>query len=316
MIVQCKEEQVHKVIIEVRINESAGRDKNANVPWSAAEIAKEAQACVAAGASIIHFHPRLPDGKLTRDYAVYRDTMRALRNTCDALIHPTLLPFPLDADVDDRLDPIVRLAADRLQPDLVPIIIASANFDFPDKSGRPTTGDQVILNTTRMTRLSVERLGEMGVVPYADVWHVPALRQVTASARAGLWPSPLCMMLALIADPFTFGHPATPEGLRAYLDLLPRDIALHWSVYGAGTNLLAFIPQIVEARGHISIGLGDYPYLELGQPTNADVVTEAVRVIRSRGAQVATSAEVRQALGVPRLEQRLADSSRTASRLP
>ena len=47
-----------KVMIEVRCNEYTMRDRNPNVPWSAAEIAEDAARCRDAGAAVVHYHAR------------------------------------------------------------------------------------------------------------------------------------------------------------------------------------------------------------------------------------------------------------------
>ncbi len=57
-----------KLIIEVRVNEYAMRDENPNVPWTPDEIARDAAAIQAAGASILHFHARKPDGSPDHAY--------------------------------------------------------------------------------------------------------------------------------------------------------------------------------------------------------------------------------------------------------
>ena len=51
-----------KMILEARINEYAMRDQNPHVPWTPDEIADTAARCREAGASIVHFHARNPDG--------------------------------------------------------------------------------------------------------------------------------------------------------------------------------------------------------------------------------------------------------------
>ena len=68
-------------------------------------------------------------------------------------------------------------------------------------------------------------------------------------------------------------------------------MALVWSV------LLA-APLGYRSGGHVAIGLGDYAYPELGQPTNAELVREVARIARGCGRELATPSEVRDALGV------------------
>ena len=49
---------------------------------------------------------------------------------------------------------------------------------------------------------------------------------------------------------------------------------------------------------HIAIGLGDYPYPELSQPTNAELVARIVALARAMGREVATPAEARAMLAL------------------
>jgi uncharacterized protein (DUF849 family) len=51
--------------------------------------------------------------------------------------------------------------------------------------------------------------------------------------------------------------------------------------------------QAIAEGGHVSIGIGDYDYPELGQPTNADLVREIVRMARLVGRDVATPDDAR-----------------------
>jgi uncharacterized protein (DUF849 family) len=48
--------------------------------------------------------------------------------------------------------------------------------------------------------------------------------------------------------------------------------------------------------GHVSIGLGDDPYAELGLPTNADLVRIVTDLAAKHGRPVATPAQARQIL--------------------
>ena len=52
-----------KLIIEARVNENTRRERgNPNVPYTPDEIVADALECRKAGAAILHFHARKPDG--------------------------------------------------------------------------------------------------------------------------------------------------------------------------------------------------------------------------------------------------------------
>ena len=55
----------------------------------------------------------------------------------------------------------------------------------------------------------------------------------------------------------------------------------------------------IAEGGHLSFGLGDHPYLELGgEPRNADIVRHIAALARSMGRDIATPQEAREILGI------------------
>lgn len=282
------------VIIEARINEYARRAANPNVPFTVAEIVADARACVAAGASIIHFHARQPDGAPAHDYESYRDVVAALRDAVGALIHPTLGVEAAGVDRERRLEHIERLCADGLTPDLVPLDMGSSNVDMLDpETGRFLTEDVIYLNTTATLHYFAERLRNLGVTPYPQLWNIPHARQMAAFLDNGYLDAPVFAALAMTSGGAIATHPGSRAGLSTYLPFLPEGRDVHWSTAMFSGNLLTLVPDIVELGGHVSIGIGDYPYPELDYPTNGALVAAAAERIGSLGARVATVAETR-----------------------
>jgi uncharacterized protein (DUF849 family) len=54
----------------------------------------------------------------------------------------------------------------------------------------------------------------------------------------------------------------------------------------------------MERGGHVSPGIGDYTYPELGYPSNAKLVEFFANLARAYGREVATPAETRSMLGL------------------
>ena len=73
---------------------------------------------------------------------------------------------------------------------------------------------------------------------------------------------------------------------------------IEWTVYNYGGNLLNLAEKIISAGGHISVGLGDHAYQEVGTPTNAELIAMFVDVAKSVGRDVATPEETRKILGM------------------
>jgi uncharacterized protein (DUF849 family) len=286
---------MQKLVIEVRVNEGAMRDQNPNVPWLPEEIARDGAACREAGAAILHFHTRTADGGPDFSYERYRETILAARAQSDMLIHATLGYEGREASGEERIANTVRLAQDpATRPDFAPVDMGSTNMDAWDPVGRRfVTRGLVYRNGTDTLEHLVRVLRECGVTPYLVSWNISFTRQIGAFLDAGLLGSPAYVLLTLTEGIALGGHPSTPEGLDAHTRFLPRGHRIEWTANTYDGDLLKLSEKIIRDGGHISIGLGDYPYVEYGCPTNAELVRRIVEQARSLGREVATPQEAR-----------------------
>lgn len=288
-----------KLIIEVRVNEYAMRTGNPHVPWSAEDLGRDARAIREAGAAIMHFHARGPDGAPAHGTADYAAAIRAIRANSDLVVHPTLGQITV-AGQGERIAHIVELARDpALKPEMAAIDTGSANidiFDAPTATFR-TTG-KVYVNAHDTLIGFARRFGEIGVMPVISAWNGPFLRSGEALMQMGLVREPAYALLVHCEGGLLGGHPATTDGLRAFLTLLPKGRQVEWTVCCKHGNLFPLAMQAIAEGGHVAIGIGDYDYPELGRPTNADLVREVVRLARLVGRDIATPAEARQMLAL------------------
>src|SRR5882724_9550724 len=97
----------------------------------------------------------------------------------------------------------------------------------------------------------------------------------------------------------SFGHPGTIKGMHSMLDFFPRHANWQWSSHFHG-NTLGVAAGTIEAGGHATIGISDYHYPELGLPTNGQLVAFVAGMAQAMGRDVATVAEAREMLGMPR----------------
>ena len=289
-----------KLIIEMRLNEYEMRDRNRNVPWTAEELARDAAACREAGASIVHFHARRGEGSPAFDYESYRDVIQAIRASSDVLIHPTLGGPANNVSAQERLSHVVRLAEAGIRPDFVPMDMGTSNVDmFDEAAGRFVSQDNIYFNTTETLRYFAEQLRKLGIKPSLEIWSIPMMRLARAFHHLGLLDEPLLLSLNLIEGGLIAAHPGTAKGLRAHLDFLPEEAAHEWVVTFFGGNLLNLAGMIITEGGHIATGIGDYPYPELGQPTNADIARRVAQIATDGGRELATPAETKEMLGLP-----------------
>ncbi len=291
---------MEKVIIEVRINEYASRNRNANVPFSPEEICEEALQCWRAGASIVHYHARDPKtGAPSAQTEIYADTARRIRDKSDLLIMPTLGAWTLPSP-EARMSHIVEMAKDpATKPDFAPIDMGTSNVDVFDKRAhRFMTDDVVYMNTTNTLQYFARTIRAAGVRPVAVLWNVSAIRVTNAFVEAGLFEPPIYAEIVLTEGGLLAGHPGTARGLASMADFIPENPRFEWTVMCVGGNLFPLVGAAIERGGHVAIGLGDYPYTELGTPRNGELVERVALMARQVGREVATPSEARHILGV------------------
>jgi 3-keto-5-aminohexanoate cleavage enzyme len=291
---------MEKLIVEVRINEYASRKHNANVPFSPEEICEESIRCWREGASIIHYHARHPEtGAPSAEAEIYADTVRRIRDKSDLIVMPTLGAWTLPSP-EARMSHIVEMAKDPVtKPDFAPIDMGTSNVDIWDPRRKSfMTDDVVYMNPTKTLRYFAETIREARVRPYLALWNVSAIRTAAAFVDAGILATPLYAGIVLSEAGLFAGNPGTVRGLQAMADFIPRDFSCHWSVMCVGGNLFPLVGATLERGGHLAIGLGDYPYTEIGTPRNAELVERVVEMAHQIGREVATPSEARKMLGL------------------
>ncbi len=291
---------MEKLIVEVRINEYASRKHNANVPFSPEEICEEAIQCWREGASIIHYHARDPKtGAPSAQAEVYADTARRIRDKTDLLVMPTLGAWTLPSP-EARMSHIVEMAKDpAAKPDFAPIDMGTSNVDVWDPRRKTfLTDDTVYVNPTKTLRYFAETIREVAVRPYMALWNVSSIRTTEAFVHAGIFEQPLYTGIVLSEAGLFAGNPGTIRGLQAMADFIPGHLQCHWSVMCVGGNLFPLVGATLERGGHLAIGLGDYPYTEIGTPRNAELVERVVEMAHQIGREVATPSEARKLLGL------------------
>ena len=119
-----------------------------------------------------------------------------------------------------------------------------------------------------------------------------------ALMKMGVINAPVFVLLCMTDGISLSGHPGTPEGLDAHTTFLPKDKKVFWSAMNYKGNLFLLTEKVIREGGQISIGLGDYPYTELGQPTNAELIAKVAEQARALGREVATVDDTREMLAM------------------
>ncbi|MGK9166673.1 3-keto-5-aminohexanoate cleavage protein [Inquilinus limosus] len=293
-----------KLIIDVRMNEYAMRGDNPNVPWSPAEIAEDAAECYEAGATCVHFHGR--DGRTgepANSIETYAETITRIRERAgDVLVHSTLGYVTL-TPAERRVDNVLQLARNPLtRPDIAPVDMGTLNVDvYSAEIKNFVTDDLVFHNPTRLLKYFTEQIQAAGVKTIHTCWNIGCTRTVQAFMEMKLIKGPAYLALLMSESGLLAGHPGNYKGLAAHLDFLPQNGPVEWTTVVYPGSIQPVVTMAIAEGGHLSFGLGDHPYLELGgKPRNADIVRHIIKLARSMGREIATPAEARVMLGIPR----------------
>lgn len=268
-----------------------------HVPVTPAQIAAEALAARAAGASIVHIHVRNPEtGKPSRDVALYRETVARIRDAgTDLIINLTTGPgarvVPGDGDMtrlgkgSTLVSPEERVAhVLELRPEICSLDVATMNF-----------GASAMVNVPAHLARMAALIREAGVKPELEVFDLGHARLAARMVADGQIAAPAFAQICL---GISWGAPASPEGMLAMRALLPE--GAQWSAFGISRHQFPMAAQAVIAGGHVRVGLEDNLYLSRGvlAPGNAPLVERARVIVEALGDTVATPAEARAILGL------------------
>lgn len=286
------------VIIEAAINGATPKRRNPNVPRSDDEIVADALACFEAGAAIVHHHlDGFPPSGADAAEAYLRIWRPVLAARPDALLYPT---FHFTADGGHDHSHLEAIAASGL---------ARMGLCDPGsvnlgrwRDGVPG-GSFVYVNDLDTVADQLTTCARLGMGPAVAIYEPGFLRVLLAWHRAGRLPAGTMAKFYLCDDRGAFGGapfglPPTRTALDAYLEMIePSGIPWAVSVVGGDVGRSDVAAYALERGGHLHLGLEFFDGER--QPTNVELVHEAVALCASAGRPVATCAETADLLGLP-----------------
>lgn len=248
------------------------------VPYTPQELADEAIACRAAGATMVHLHMREPDGAPSQRAELFAETVALIRAAkCDILLQFST-GGAVGMSVEERADAV------KLRPDMATLTTGSVNF-----------GEDVFLNAPPMIRAIAARLRQFGVRPEIECFDSGMVETGLRLMKEGLVDAPGHWN-------FVLGMPGGMGGTTAHLDfvrgLLPTEAT--WSVAGIGRWEMPLAAHAVAVGGHVRVGLEDNLYLDKGVLAKGshELVTRVAGLALAAGRPLATIAEARSLLRI------------------
>ncbi len=276
------------VWLEVALNGAAGRAFQPGIPTDPDAIVREALACAAAGAAIIHLHAYDAFGAPVEDADIYSRIIESIRNRCDAVVYPTLA---LAGGVNARYRPI-RLLAERGLLEWGVVDPGSVNITHRMQAAAGVDGVHYP-NPDSHIREGLKIAAQFGWRPAFAIYE-PGFARLGAALAAATPGIKAPVYRVMFSDNLLFGMAPSARGVEfyaAHLDEVAEDSPR--MISGLDADISGVAALAIEKGFHLRVGLEDAPFGS--DRTNLDLVDEAARRIEASGRRLATPTEVRAA---------------------
>lgn len=228
------------------------------------------------------------------DTQLYARVMERLRTKCPMIINLTTgLGGQLALGLDNQPDMNSSLMASpekrvehvlKLKPDFCSLDIGSLN-----------TRSGVFINYEPVVDKMAELIKKSGVKPEVEIFDFGHIQIAQRLMKLGLIEKNAHFQLCMGTKT---GVPATPKMAVTLSEALP--LGCTWSIFGVGMSQFPMVAIGALLNGHVRVGFEDNLYLRKGQlaKSNAELVRQAVQIIRSLQKDVASVAEAREALSL------------------
>ncbi|SHK48408.1 Uncharacterized conserved protein, DUF849 family [Shimia gijangensis] len=274
------------------------RDQNENLPITPEEIANDCLEAEAEGAAIVHIHVRDTETEQpSMEVGLYREVVERIREKSTDLIinlttgnggryHPSDDDPAIAGPRTNLLRPELRVEhVLALKPDIATLDLNTMLF-----------GGEAVINTVQSISTMANLMQKAGVRPEIELFDSGDIAILHHLIKQGVLPvDPLCSIVMGV----NFGFRPSPETLLYARDQLPKDAT--WTGFATGKWAFPMVVQSAIAGGNVRIGMEDATFLNRGMkaPSNAAMVTKAVRMARDLGAEVLSAANTRELLNLP-----------------
>ena len=259
-----------------------GKEANPNLPEQPEEIARDVQACEAAGASMVHIHARDEDGNGTKDVTRFQVIRDAIDEYCDDI----LVNFTTGGggiwSREERIAPILETEP---RPELATVDLGPVNF------GQTRTA----VNTREQNEEYAQQMLDAGVKPELELFnpgHIPEMRHLIEEdlLEPPYWSTAIFGMQN--------GTPASPRNVINFADNLPE--GSEWQALALGKHQIPLTTVAIAMGGHARVGMEDNIYYRKGElaKSNAQLVKRTVRIADELNRPVASPTETRDILGL------------------
>ncbi len=246
-------------------------------PLTPQQVAEESIRCWNEGASIVHLHVRNDQGQQVAKLDWFTDTLDRICADTDLIINGSTGGVS-DLSLEERC---VSLNEPRVS--MGSLNMGSVNF-----------GESVYINTVPDIRFWAQRMREHSVVPELEVFNPSMITTALQLRDEGVLADPLHYNFCL---GFAGSISSDARNLFFLVDLLPENA--EWGLVHEGMVDLSLVAAALGLGARVlRVGFEDGCYVKRHVParSNAELVSNLVRLIRMAGKEVATPAEARELL--------------------
>jgi uncharacterized protein (DUF849 family) len=264
-----------RVILAVAPNGGRrGKSDHPAIPLTPDELAQDAAACLATGASVLHLHVRDAAGRHSLSPELYADAIAAVRRAVgDALV------IQITTEAVGRYAPEEQMAAVRaVRPEAVSLALRELAPGEADKAGFAAF---------------MAWLQDEGIAPQIILYDRQDVDRLLQWAADGVLDAAATSALFVLGR-YAEGQRSNPVDLLAFLGVGPvpfRD----WMVCAFGPNEPRCAALAGLLGGHIRVGFENNFHLPDGRlaASNAELAGETARLLQALRLELASAAEVR-----------------------
>jgi len=265
------------VITAAIVGAEVTREEQPALALTPDEIAEDAKKCYEAGAAMVHLHVRDEKGNATQNQAVFKETVKKIRERCPVLVQVST-GGAVGMTAEERIQSIES------SPDMATLSTGTCNF-----------GPDVFENTQAMQEIFAQKMAEKNIKPELECFDAGMIENGLRLLKKGLIKAPLHFDFVLGVPG---AAPGTPEMLMFMRQTIPGDAT--WTVAGIGRTELPLAIMGIVLGGHVRVGFEDNVFYSKGvlADSNAQLVARIARIAKEVGREVATPEEARKILGL------------------
>lgn len=252
-----------------------GKEDHPAIPLTPEELAADAAACAAAGATAIHLHARDASGAHTLDPDVCRRFLDAVREAVGER-----MVVQLTTEAVGRYTPEDQM---RLMRELRPEAVSLAPRELAGDAEEPPPA----------VRSFLDWMAETGISPQYILYAPDEVARFQRWRERGLIPQPRPFVLFVLGRYLAEGESVEPRALLPFLERHPSDCP--WAVCAFGREETACLLLAAMLGGHVRVGFENSLWHGNGglAAGNAEKVEALVAGLRLAGRRLAGPDETR-----------------------